>query len=107
LILAEPDGTEQHRLVGYLPAEDLLAQIELGLAKAAFGRQQFEQARTAFLDIADKHPHTDAAPEAVYWAAVSGYKASGNPEFLKKGGARLREKWPDGEWAKKSSVWVS
>jgi tetratricopeptide (TPR) repeat protein len=107
LILAEPDGTERHRLVGYLPADDFLAQIELGLAKAAFGRGQFDQARTAFLAIAEKYPKTDAAPEAVYWAAVSGYKASGNPEFLKKAGEQLRDKWPNGEWAKKSSVWVS
>jgi len=79
----------------------------LGLAKAAFGRLQFEQARAAFQAVADKYLQTDAAPEAVYWAAVSGYKATSNPEFLKKGGSLLRDKWPNGEWAKKSSVWVS
>jgi len=104
--LAEPDGTERHRVVGFLPADDFLAQLHLGLAKAAFSRGQFGAAKTAFEMIATRHPQTDAAPEAVYWAAVSDYKATGNPEFLKKGGVDLRQRWPQSEWAKKGSVWV-
>ena len=56
--------------------------------------------------VANRHPQTDAAPEAVYWAAVSDYKATGNPEFLKKDGVDLRQRWPQSEWAKKGSVWV-
>ena len=106
LILAEPDGTERHRVVGFLPADDFLAQLHLGLAKAAFSRGQFGAAKTAFEMVATRHPQTDAAPEAVYWAAVSDYKATGNPEFLKKGGVDLRQRWPQSEWAKKGSVWV-
>lgn len=44
LILAEPDGTERHRLAGYLPADDFLAQLQLGLARAAFSRGRFKEA---------------------------------------------------------------
>jgi hypothetical protein len=107
LILAEADGTERHRVVGFLPADDFLAHLHLGLAKAAFGRGQFVEAKAAFEAVAGRHPQTDAAPEAVYWAAVSGYKATGTPEFLKKGGAELRDRWSQSEWTKKGSVWVS
>jgi hypothetical protein len=107
LILAEADGAERHRVVGFLPADDFLAQLHLGLAKAAFSLGQFGEAKAAFEMVATRHPQTDAAPEAVYWTAVSGYKASGDPEFLKKGGAELRDRWPQSEWAKKGSVWVS
>ncbi len=107
VIVAEADGTERHRYVGYLPAEDFLAQLELGLAKAAFSRGQFDAAQRAFRDLVTRYPKTEAAPEAVYWSAVSAYKASGKPESLKQGGAELQQKYPQSDWAKKGSVWVS
>lgn len=106
-IVAEADGTERHRLVGFLPVDDFLAQLYLGLAKAALGRGRFEEAQRAFETVASQYPATDAAPEAVYWSAVSAYKGSHNPEFLKKAGAELQDKYPQSEWAKKSSVWTS
>ena len=40
LIVLDPEGKERRRLEGFLPAEDLLAELELGLAHAAFARQQ-------------------------------------------------------------------
>jgi TolA-binding protein len=107
LILAEADGTERHRVVGFLPPEDFLAQLRLGMAKAAFSRGQFAQAQSGFEAVANQFPETEAAPEATYWSAVSAYKATGDPEHLKKGGRLLRERWPNSEWTKKSSVWVT
>lgn len=107
VIVAEADGTERHRYVGYLPADDFLAQLQLGLGKAAFSRGQFEDAGRAFRAVVEKHAQTEAAPEALYWSAVSGYKATGKPELLKQGGQALRDKYPQSDWAKKGSVWVS
>jgi Tetratricopeptide repeat len=107
LIIAEPDGTERYRFSGFLPADDFLAQLSLGLAKAAFSRGQYEEARRAYRAVADQFPKSDAAPEAVYWGAVSAYKATNKPEFLKEGGTELRDKYPQSEWAKKGSVWLS
>ncbi len=106
MIISEADGTERHRFVGFLPADDFLAQLQLGLAKAAFSRGQFEPARRAFEAVVEQYPQSDAAPEGIYWAGVSSYKATGKPEFLKQAGAKLKEKYPQSEWAKKGSVWV-
>jgi len=106
LIVAEPDGTERHRTVGFLPADDLLAQLQLGLAKAAFSRGQFKEAQEAFEAVAKRYPKADASPEAVYWAGVSAYKATGSPDPLQQTGKRLREKYPQSEWTKKASVWL-
>ncbi len=107
LIVAEPDGTERHRSVGFLPADDLLAQLDLGLGKAAFSRGQFQQAREAFQSVVEHYPQADAAPEAVYWAGVSAYKASGSADSLKQAAIQLRQKYPQSEWTKKASVWVA
>ncbi len=105
LIIAEPDGTERLRTVGFLAADDLLAQLQLGLAKAAFSRGEFEAAQRGFQAAAEEHPAADAAPEAVYWQFVSAYKANGRPEFLHQCREELQKRYPQSEWAKKSAVW--
>lgn len=107
IILAEPDGRERYRFVGYLPAEDFLAQLQLGRAKAAFSRAQYEDAGHHFAAVVSRFPESEAAPEALYWSAVSAYKATSNPAFLKQGGEELRAKYPRSDWARKGSVWVS
>jgi TolA-binding protein len=101
------DGTpkERHRVEGFLPKNDFASQLELGLAKAAFGRGAFGEAERAFEDVLQKYPDTDAAPEAQYWAGVSRYKASGDPQALKDITKRFKERYADSTWAKKASVW--
>lgn len=63
MLLLEPEGKEGHRFEGFLPVDDFLAQLELGLG------------------------HADAVA-------------------LADTARRLKEKFPQSEWAKKSSVWV-
>ncbi len=53
-----------------------------------------------------RYPKADASPEAVYWAGVSAYKATGSPDPLQQTGKRLRDKYPQSEWTKKASVWL-
>ena len=106
LIVAEADGTERYRFSGYLPVDDFLAQLELGLAKAAFSCGQFQEAQRGFEALATKHPKSEAAAEAVYWSGVSAYKATGKPDPLKQAGTTLRDKYPQSDWAKKGSVWL-
>ena len=106
VLIVEPDGTERHRIVGFLPEIEFLAQLEMGAAKAAFGREQFAEARRAFARVVERYPQTYAGPEASYWSGVSEYKLDKNREFLKATGARLRAQYPNSEWAAKSAVWL-
>ena len=104
-MITEPDGTERHRSVGFVAADDLLAQLQLGLAKAAFSRSEFKQAEPSFQAVVERHPQSDAAPEALYWQHVSAYKATGNSSHLRQALAALRAQYPQSEWTKKASVW--
>ena len=106
LSLCEADGTERHRFVGFYPLDEFMAQLALGVAKAAFSRRQFEESLHAFERLAADSPNSDAAPEAVYWAAASAFKVTGDGEFLEKGGLALREKYPRSIWATKATVWL-
>ncbi len=105
MIVLDPEGTERHRLEGFLPAEDLLAQLELGLGHAAFARQQWAQAEQHYRRVVEQFPKTEAAPEAVYWAGVAKYKASNDPAALRETAQNFKQKYTDSSWAKKASVW--
>ena len=105
VLILDSEGEERHRIEGFLPVDDFLAQIALGLSKAAFQRKDYADAERRFRDIVDRFPSTEAAPEALYWAGVSKYKASGDPSALGATGAAFRDRYQDTAWAKKASVW--
>ena len=105
ILVLDPLGEERHRIEGFLPADDFLSQLSLGLAKVAFQRGDHAEAERRFREIVDRFPSTDAAPEALYWAGVSKYKGSGDASALGATHAAFRDRYQDTTWAKKASVW--
>jgi hypothetical protein len=92
----DPDGTKRHQFEGFLPPDDFLGQLKLGLAHSAFARQH----------IAKTLPDSDPAPEALYWAGVSRYKSSGDPAALQQTAEAFMTRYQRSTWAKKASVWA-
>lgn len=105
LMVLDPDGVERHRFEGFLPPADFLSQLELGLAKAAFARERWREAEDRYRRIAREFPDTDAAPEALYWAGVARYKASGDAAALADTAQAFRTRYSGTSWAKRASVW--
>jgi hypothetical protein len=105
LLELDPDGTERHRIEGFLEADDLLAQLRLGLGHSAFKRQQWADAERRFRELVAQFPNTDAAPEALYWAGVARYKATQDASALADTARAFGERYKDSTWAKKSSIW--
>lgn len=104
-LVVDAPAIERHRIEGFLPKDDFASQLELGLAKAAFGRGVFDEAERGFEDVVQKYPDTDAAPEAQYWAGVARYKRTGDAQALADTAGRFRERYAGTTWAKKASVW--
>lgn len=107
MIVADSNGTERYRFEGYLPVDDFLAQLDLGLAKSAFANQNWSEAERRFREVADGFPKTESAAEAIYWAGVSRYKASGDAAALHETAEAVRSRYPESQWAKKASVWAA
>jgi hypothetical protein len=105
ILILDPGGRERHRIEGFLPADDFLAQLELGLAHSPFGRQDFGDAERRFRAVVEKYPGSDAAPEALYWAGVAQYKATNDASALKETARQFAQRYQDTSWAKKASVW--
>lgn len=104
-IFLDPDGVERHRIEGFLPNDDFLGQLMIGLGHLAFRAGDFAAAERWFQRVADTLPKTDAAAEAQYWAGVSRYKGSGDPAALGATAKAFTQRYQDSSWAKKASVW--
>lgn len=106
LIFLDPGGTERYRFEGYLPTEDFLAQLTLGLAHVEFARKNWAQAERRFGEVVERYPKSETAPEALYWQGVSRYKGSGDASALGQTAADFQRRYSDSSWAKKASVWA-
>ena len=102
----DQNGEEFYRLEGFLPVDDFLAQLMLGRAHMDFKQGNWAAAEKRFREIADELPKTDAAPEAMYWAGVSRYKATNDATALKATAKAFTQRYTDSSWAKKASIWA-
>lgn len=104
-LIADQDGKELERWVGYLPPADFIAQIHLSEGLAAFHRNRFKDAEEAFSWIIDNKPDADVAPEARYYLGVSLYKETGDGSHLERTWEAMSRRYPDDFWTKKASAW--
>jgi TolA-binding protein len=107
VIMLDASGTERHRIEGFLPADDFLAQLHLALGHIAIANNKAAEAERHFKAVIDELPDTDAAPEAQYWVGVSRYKASGDAAALTATADAFRSRYKDSVWAKKASIWAA
>ena len=105
-IIADADGMERERSVGFLPPEDFIAQLELSEGLADMHMERFSEAERCFEEVIQKHTQTEVAPEACYYLGVSQYKESGYAKYLQKASKTLINLFPDNAWAKRASVWA-
>lgn len=106
ILLLDPAGEERHRIEGFLPADELIPQLLLGLGHAAFTNGRFADAERHFREVLDAHATSDAAAEALYWAGVSRDKATNDPAALVETAPQFGQRYRDTPWAKKASVWA-
>ena len=105
ILMIGPDGEVFHRVEGFLPNEDFLGQLTLGLGHYAFKVKDYGAAEKHFREVITRYPKTEAAAEAQYWAGVSKFKATNDPSALGETAVAFSTSYADSSWAKKASVW--
>ena len=105
ILILDSDGTERLRVEGYLPRDEFRAHLEMGLARVAFMRKQWDEAERRYAQVVERYPDSKVAPEAVYWRGVSRYKQTNDHTVLGEVPEQLKERYPDSVWALKASVW--
>ncbi len=102
LITLDYYGKEHHRTVGFLPPDDLIASLMLGMGKTDFDTGDFNDAVIHFDRVLADFPQSSFAPEAVYLRGVSRFKASHDAVALKQAYEKLTADYPASEWAKRA-----
>jgi len=101
-LVLDQDGREHHRVVGFLPPEDFVAQLQLGKAKLFYDQDRLEKATSEFQMVIDRFPKTAAAEEAIFLFGVANYKRAHQAGELKKAWERLSRDYPHSEWSRKA-----
>jgi hypothetical protein len=102
LITLDVNGKEHHRTVGFLPPEELIASLMLGMAKVDFDSERMDGALKNLEKLLKEYPKSDAAPEAMFLRGVCGYKSTHNPQPLKAAYEQLLAAYPTSEWTKRA-----
>lgn len=103
LIVADADGREYRRSLGYLDPARFLAEMSLARLMESIHRRNLQAVQgraTEALERTKGDPVRE--PEALYFASVAAYKATNGVEKLLEGWNRLLDQFPESEWAKKA-----
>jgi len=95
-------GKEHCRAVGFVPAEEMIPLLLLGMAKICLDLDDLDQAMVNFDQVILTYPKSHSAPEAIYLRGVTGYLASHSVEHLKGLHKKLRDEYPQSVWAQRS-----
>jgi hypothetical protein len=104
-VILDAQGEEHHRSVGFLPPEELIPSLMLGMAKTWFDHEHFSEALSHLNRLISEYPKSDVSAEAIYYRGVSRYKATNDAGALKQAHETLQANYKDSEWAKRASVY--
>jgi len=104
LLFLDATGTELRRTTGYLPPLELEADLRLVLGLADLLHARYDEAYIGLREVAERWGQTHAAPEALYWSGVAGYRRNGRGlDGLTPEWAELQAKYPASTWALRAS----
>jgi outer membrane protein assembly factor BamD (BamD/ComL family) len=101
LITLDSNGKEHYRTVGFLPPEELIPSLLLGMSKIDFNTERCESVIAECDKLLASYSKSMAAPEAIYLRGVCRYKKTHNPKSLKDAYEQLSDEYPDSEWTKR------
>ena len=101
-IVHDSEGAEHHRFVGYVPADDLFAQLGLGLGKISYDADRLDEAIARFRTVIARHPAGGATPEAIFLAGVAEYKRGHDAKALRQVWETLSASYPQSEWTRRA-----
>lgn len=97
------DKDEYYRFSGFLPPQDFLAYLTIGLAVADCDRGKYAEAIGALERLVDQDDGIpiDALAEARYWLGRARFKQTGDRQAALPDWKVLVERYPQTSWAKR------
>ncbi|GFO68757.1 hypothetical protein GMLC_23360 [Geomonas limicola] len=106
IIILDYYGKEHQRTLGFLPPQELVPSLLLGIGKVALEQDLFNEAVIQFSTLLNGCADSDVAAEAVYLRGVARYRASHAVEALKETQRQLAAEYPDSIWTRKAEPYT-
>ena len=106
-LVHDPEGKEHHRFVGYVPVDDLFAQLGLGIGKMYYDTDRFAEASDQFRTVIERHPEAGAVPESIFLKGVAEYKHTHDAKALRRAYDALAANHPKSEWARRADPYAA
>jgi hypothetical protein len=104
-LLVLDDGAEVRRLVGYVPPDELTAELDVALGLVALRQHALDEALERLQSVADRVPQPTVAPEALYWAGVAAYYRDGHScAALARWWREIGARYPRSAWYRRADV---
>jgi thioredoxin-related protein len=104
VIVCDERGRVHYCIDGYLPPEDFLARLSLGIGRYRLNRKQYPQAVERFEEVSRRHAASEAGAAALYWLGVTHYKQSHDPAQLRPMWEKLAREHPGSEWTRRTQI---
>lgn len=102
LLVIDYYGREHQRTIGFLPPDEIVGSLLLGMGKVSLDYGQFSEAVIQFNTLLNGCPECAFAPEGVYLRGVARYKSSHAPSALKEIHQQLSAQYPQSDWTKRA-----
>lgn len=102
LLVLDAEGRQHHRILGFLPPVEFIPSMLLGMGKALFGNDRFDEAVPIFDRVCSEFSYSCSAPEAVYFRGVTRYKSTHKAESLKDAYQMLQVHHHSSEWSQRA-----
>ncbi|HOO40382.1 MAG TPA: thioredoxin family protein [Syntrophales bacterium] len=104
LIVAEENGTEYERSVGFLDAQELMAFCLLALVKFYYDRDKAEIAKRHAERLIKDFPYGRRIPEGVFWQGVTRYQVTHDRRHFREAFETLAGNHPDSIWTVRARI---
>lgn len=103
LIFLDHHQIELRRLVGYVPPEEFVAQMDMATGMAHMYHAQFDKAFQQFRAVKERHAQLDVGAEALYWAGAAALRRDGSADGLIAQWNELKAEYPTSSWWTRAS----
>ena len=103
MIVLDETGKEVRRSVGWLPPDEMVAELHMGLGAYYLVKKQYDRAFDCFQRVVREAQNSRQVPEAIYWSGMARYEKDHDPSGLMEYWHELRDRFPDSEWWRKAS----
>lgn len=101
-LIQDAEGKVHRKLVGFIPTDDFLAQLQFAKGILFFEKYRHDEAMKWFTAVIEEHPDSGVSPEAVFFLGVTEYKKTHDAGALRRVYDTLSSKHPQSEWARRA-----